>query len=94
MKLKNKEIGQQIQEQSFESSMPPGRKPIDPQKKKDINVKVTKETRRKLGDIGKFGEDYGDIVDSLIDFYLVNRDKPGVEERRITKEEAQEAEEQ
>jgi hypothetical protein len=46
-----------------------GRKPADPGKKKDINVKVTKDVHRRLGNIGKITEDYGDVIERLLEFW-------------------------
>lgn len=46
-----------------------GRKPVAPAKKKDINIKVTKDVHRRLGEIGKLTEDYGDVVERLLDFW-------------------------
>lgn len=65
MKLKSKETGQQIQEQTFEmvGRPPTGKKP------KNKNIKVTEEVHQALGEIGRLTEDYGDVVERLIKFY-------------------------
>ena len=46
---------------------PVGRKPLPKEKKKEINVKVTREVHKRLAERGRFGEDFGDVIERLLD---------------------------
>lgn len=37
--------------------------------KKDTNIRVTKETRQRLRDIGKKDQTYDDIINQVLDYY-------------------------
>lgn len=37
--------------------------------KKDTNIRVTKETRQRLRDIGKKEQTYDDIINQVLDYY-------------------------
>jgi hypothetical protein len=79
MTLKSKEAGRQIQEQSFESSMAPaGRKPIAREKKKDINIKVTRNVHGRVKKLlfhqppewsDDPAMDLGDCFEKVLDFW-------------------------
>lgn len=65
--MNNKEAQQQ--QQVLEQNMKPGRKPVAPEKKKEINVKVTKDVHRRLRKWGDVSEDYGDVIQKILDYW-------------------------
>ncbi len=60
----------------------------------DTHIRISKRVYRKFRRVGVYGESADDILDSLIDFYLENKDKPGVGDRRIQEEEGEGEEEE
>jgi hypothetical protein len=67
--MNNKEAQRQQQQQVIEQNMSPGRKPVAPEKKKEINVKVTKDVHRQLRKWGDVSENYGDVIEKILDYW-------------------------
>jgi len=75
MRVKRKESA--LQEQPELILVPPGRKPIDKEKKKEVNVKVTRTLHERLKrslyqqkpEWGKVASDLGDWIEKLQDYW-------------------------